>query len=93
MATQFYAAATGEWVGTRWCGPGGRLSFDYGVLRERRAEVEHAAMEGAEFFDEANRTYTGDEFLSIVWRCRTTFGEYGGTFEVGSGDLAKFNGL
>lgn len=93
MSTQFTASSTGEWAFTRWCGPGadeGRSTFDFGVDPSRVFVVKEA-MEAGEVFegDDGSRFTEWSQVEDAVW----TFGEFGGTFEVGSGDAAAWSGM
>jgi len=108
MSTQFYSAATGEWVGTRYyrgnpdilnffTGEYGKgPSFDFGADHVQAFELRERAVDSREVFvDENGARYTGVRFwYAVVCDAQTwTFGEFGGSFEVGSGDIARFGGI
>ncbi len=95
MATQFSSATTGEWVATRWFAGSDRgCRVDYGANAARRNQVAAAAQAGESFVDEYGNTYSGEEFSrDVVEAHAATFGEFGGTFRVGSGDAATYEGF
>lgn len=94
MSTQFTARSTDQWAFTRWAGPGARetpkrSTFDFGADPSRVIKVKEAFDAGEIFDGEDGTTITWDEIAAGVW----TFGEFGGTFAVGSGDIAEFEGI
>lgn len=95
MSTQFTARSTGEWAFTRWCGPGAdetpkRSTFDFGVDPSRVFAVKEAFEKGEVFEgDDGSRFTEWSDVADGVF----TFGEFGGTMEVGSGDIATWSGL
>lgn len=98
MSTQFTFQRTNSWdeeagpfAFVRWAGPGTRetprrSTFDFGADPSRVFTVQ-----GFDGF------FRGDDGSFMTWdeveRGAWTFGEFGGTFEVGSGDAATWAGF
>lgn len=95
MSTQFTSRTTGEWSFTRWCGPGSsespkRSTFDFGRDPSRVFSVKESFERGEVFDGDDGSTFTEwEQVESGVW----TFGDFGGTFEVGSGDVSTWEGM
>lgn len=93
MATHFHTES-GAFVGNSFFGGTDRgRCFDWGVDRERAFMVMEAADAGESFVGEDGREFTGSEFVEWVQGATWTFGEFGGTFQVGSGDMATWEGF
>jgi len=97
VATQFRSAVTGEWVVTRWfAGVERGTQVDFGARQARAFEVFDAARDAGEqvfVVGDDGSVVTGDEFEDMVNAAGMTFGEFGGSFEVGAGDMATFAGF
>jgi hypothetical protein len=90
MSTEFRIVETDEWLGVRWAGRPDRAAFDWGADYTRPFLFKEAR---PAVVDEAGSTYTWAEFTAeVLERCTWTYGEFGGTFALGSGDLAVFEG-
>ena len=89
MSTQFEHETTGEWVCTRWCSGERGPALDFGADPSAVFEVREALERGETLRGEDGSVLTLEELDRRAW----TFGEFGGTFEVGSGDAARFGGL
>jgi len=86
---------TEEWVCTFYAGRDGR-SCDWGVNgRERAMRWMQAADNGATFFgdDGAYCDMTGAEFVAHAMTRTFTYGVFGGTFQVGTGDAMTYQGF
>lgn len=92
MSTQFTATSTGEWAFTRWCAGERGTCVDFGA-GDRVFAVVEAAQAGETFQGEDASVFTAADVNEFVASGRTSFGEFGGTFEVGSGDAAAFTGF
>lgn len=92
MSTEFRTVETDELVGFRWGkGPRSFTGFEWGTT-ERVFQLSESK---PDVVDESGRVYTWSEFGDEVTNldtCTWTFGEFGGTFELGSGDLLDFYG-
>lgn len=98
MSTTFRTEQTDEWVGVRWGkGPVGCTGFDWGRLTDATIQRLHRLYaEQPNIVDESGSVWTWQEFREGVLdldTCTWTFGQFGGTMEVGSGDIATWEGF
>lgn len=92
MSTEFRTQSTDEWACVRFSGGKRGACFDFGADPSRVFDVFEAAESGECFVDEAGSVWTGEDFRAEVEGKVWTFGEFGGSFDLGSGDLATFEG-
>lgn len=91
--TEDWEEETGPFAFVRWAGPGAfesprRSTFDFGVDPSRVFTVEEFSRNG--FFRGDDGSFvTWEQVAEGVW----TFGDFGGTFEAGSGDAATWAGF
>lgn len=98
MSTEFTSRTTGETAFVRFCRTspcGARTSFEFGTVTNWEGVV--AAVEAGEVFDPepgqgsmATDPVTADDFRDMVASGRATFGVFGMTVEVGSGEMFRF---
>jgi hypothetical protein len=96
MSTEFRNVTTDEWVGIRYCkkGPFGPTSFDWGTNEDNANKwIQAIIFTDESFVDESGSVCPPDEFLTMVLGCNWTFGVFGGTMKVGSGDIVTFQRL
>ena len=97
MSTQFTSALTDEWLVTRYHGGRqGMYNVDFGADSNRVLELYERLVEFDEpVVDPGSNVQSGREFwYEIVCGAdEWTFGRFGGTFAVGSGDIARFEGI
>jgi len=101
-----WRTASGEYAGTAWASKNGP-AMDWGA-KGRADQMMAAAMAGESFESDEGATMTGSQFMAFAmgedqytedgkkWssgRKTWTFGEFGGTFEIGTGDMATWMGM
>jgi len=101
MSTNFYSQSTQEWAFVTYYGgtPGtGNRSdgeprngpcVDFGVNMTNAFNVVEAMRAGEVFWGEDGRPFTEEDVMCRNW----TFGAFSGTFEVGSGDIMRWEGF
>ena len=99
MSATITLKSTEEWVGVFWsAGKARGGAFDFGNNRDQIDVVRqlcqaHWDTEAFEGDDSWCLSLTGHELWDHLARKVWTFGEFGGTFEVGSGQMSTFLGL
>jgi hypothetical protein len=93
MSTQFTTTDTDEFVAVRWCtrqSPS-NMGLDWGADHSRVLRFFETQ---PDVVDEYDHRYSWAEFVTEVSEvCMWTFGEFGGTFEAGSGHMATWEGM
>jgi hypothetical protein len=86
MSTEFRTTDTDEFAMLRWSSRRvGGAAFDFGT-RARREAVERHLVDGGTLTGEIGEVFGLAEFLVDVTDDRCTFGEFGGTVALGSGE-------
>lgn len=86
MSTEFRTRETDEWVCTRWWGGNeGGKSCDWGSEQQLSRWVEQSLNTGD--VELTGEDGTSSTVLTLWCERRSTFGEFGGTVELGSGEL------
>lgn len=92
MSTAFHFDSTGEWAFTRWCGPRtgdfkSSATFEFGTAERMAQVLDAVVLDGLTLVNEDDdHPLTGCELLELLEGHRCSFGEFGGTVELGSGE-------